>query len=66
MAHVLLPTDFSDASMHAAEYAVSLFGRSGNYYTVFHAYTEVDVYDPLLAMATAELIKEAKICRATR
>ena len=59
MAHVLLPTDFSDASIHAAEYAVSLFGRSGNHYTVFHAYTEVDVYDPLLAMATAELIKEA-------
>lgn len=59
MAHILLPTDFSDASMHAAEYAIGLFGRAGNRYTFFHAYVDVNVIDPLLAMATAELIKEA-------
>ena len=45
--------------MHAAEYAVKLFGRKGNRYSVFHAYTEVNVFDPLLAMATEGLIKDA-------
>lgn len=59
MAHILLPTDFSDASMHAAEYAVNLFGRTGNRYSLFHAYTEVNVIDPLLAMATADYIEHA-------
>ena len=59
MAHILLPTDFSDAALHAAEYAVHLFGRSGNRYTLFHAYSDAPVMDPALAMSMPGLIKEA-------
>lgn len=59
MAHILLPTDFSDASMHAAAYAVRLFGRSGNTYTLLHAYADVTVVDPGLAMTMPALIKES-------
>ena len=59
MAHILLPTDFSDASMHAAEYAVNLFGRAGNCYSLLHAYTEVNFIDPMLAMAMSDYIEFA-------
>lgn len=59
MAHILLPTDFSEASMHAASYAVHLFGRTGNRYSVLHAYDDAAVMDPGLAMNMPGLIKEA-------
>ena len=36
MARILLATDFSDNAVHAAEYAVGLFGPKGNTYTLFH------------------------------
>lgn len=38
MAHVLIPTDFSDNALNAAIYAVRLFGEEGNTFTLLHAY----------------------------
>jgi nucleotide-binding universal stress UspA family protein len=38
MAHVLIPTDFSDNALNAAVYAVNLFGADGNTFTVLNAY----------------------------
>lgn len=40
MAHILLPTDFSDNSLHACDYALHLFGTVGNTYTLVHAYLD--------------------------
>lgn len=40
MAHILLPTDFSDHSLHACEYAFDLFGSEGNAFTLVHSYVE--------------------------
>jgi nucleotide-binding universal stress UspA family protein len=59
MAHILLPTDFSESALHAASYAVHLFGRTGNRYTLFHAYADAPVMDPALAMSMPNLIKDA-------
>ena len=59
MAYILLPTDFSDAALHAAAYAVQLFGRTGNRYSLLHAYADTPVMDPALAMSMPSLIKEA-------
>ncbi len=61
MAHILLPTDFSDAALHAASYAVHLFGRTGNRYSLLHAYADTPVMDPALAMSMPGLIKDADV-----
>lgn len=59
MAHILLLTDFSDSSLHAARYAVHLFGRTGHRYHLFHAYIDPGVMDPMMAMSMPGLIKES-------
>ena len=40
MAHILLPTDFSDNALHACAYAGGLFGAEDNVYTLMHAYID--------------------------
>ena len=42
MAHILLPTDFTDNALHASAYAARLFGAEDNVYTLMHAYLDVD------------------------
>ncbi|HMN06074.1 MAG TPA: universal stress protein [Flavobacteriales bacterium] len=42
MLHVLLPTDYSDNSFHAALYAAHLLGRDGVEYTLVHTYLDAD------------------------
>lgn len=42
MAHILLPTDYSDNALHACAYAARLFGAEDNIYTLVHAYIDVD------------------------
>ena len=42
MAHILLPTDFSDNALHACTYAARLFGTEDNVYTLVHTYMDVD------------------------
>jgi nucleotide-binding universal stress UspA family protein len=42
MAHILLPTDFSDNALHACSYAARLFGTEDNVYTLMHAYLDMD------------------------
>ena len=41
MAHILLPTDFSDNAFQAGTYAVRLFGTEDNVFTLVHAYMDV-------------------------
>ncbi len=41
MAHILLPTDFSENSFHAGLYAARLFGTADHVYTLVHAYMDV-------------------------
>ncbi|MEO8591110.1 MAG: universal stress protein [Flavobacteriales bacterium] len=38
MAHVLLPTDFSDNALNASLFALRLFGDKGNTFTAVHSY----------------------------
>jgi nucleotide-binding universal stress UspA family protein len=38
MAHILIPTDFSDNALRAAVYAVRLFGEQGHTYTLLTSY----------------------------
>lgn len=38
MAHIVLPTDFSDTSFKAAMFAFDLFGTDGNTFTLVHTY----------------------------
>lgn len=60
MARILIPTDFSDDSMHAATYAVDLFGRKGNQYTLLHTFVDAAV-DPYLSVSfTNELMQAAE------
>lgn len=40
MAHILLPTDFSDNALRACAYAGRLFGAEDNVYTLMHAYLD--------------------------
>ncbi|MBK7554628.1 MAG: universal stress protein [Flavobacteriales bacterium] len=40
MAHILLPTDFSDHALNACAYALDLFGGAGNTYTLMHSYID--------------------------
>ncbi len=47
MAHILLPTDFSEGSLNACAYALDLFGTDGHTYTLVHAYM-----DPVPGYAT--------------
>lgn len=38
MAHILIPTDYSDNALRAAVYAVRLFGTEGHTYTLLNSY----------------------------
>lgn len=42
MRHILLPTDFSENSFHAAQYAAQVFGAQGVAYTLVHTYLDAD------------------------
>ncbi len=56
MANILIPTDFSDNSMHAAEYAVKLFGAKGNSFVLLHTYIDVSVADPVMPSMAREMM----------
>lgn len=45
MAHILLPTDFSDPTLEAAVFAVDLFGADGNRFTLLHAFAPIALAD---------------------
>lgn len=40
MAHILIPTDFSDGSLNACAYALDLYGGAVNTYTLLHSYMD--------------------------
>ncbi|MEO8589391.1 MAG: universal stress protein [Flavobacteriales bacterium] len=51
MARILIPTDFSENAMHAAEYAVRLFGPTGNTYHFLHIFMDYNISAPLVPAA---------------
>jgi nucleotide-binding universal stress UspA family protein len=54
MAHILLPTDFSDSSLNACSYALDLFGSAGNTFTLVHSYMDpVPGYAAMVDMSSA-------------
>lgn len=54
MAHILLPTDFSDPSLNACAYALDLFGTQGHRYTLMHSYLDpVPGYAAMVDMSSA-------------
>lgn len=55
MAHILIPTDFSEIALKAAAFAVDLFGASGNTFTLVHAYAPIGSSDPLVPSLVHEL-----------
>ncbi len=57
MAHLLLPTDFSDQSLKAATLAIDLFGSKGNQFTLVHSYNAAGLADPLVPGALPDLHK---------
>jgi len=55
MAHLLLPTDFSDGSLKACAYALDLFGTAGNTFTLAHAYIDpMPGYAALVDMSSVQ------------
>lgn len=60
MARILIPTDFSENSLHAAAYAVELFGRAGNQYVLLHTFMDASVDPYLSASFTNELMKASE------
>lgn len=48
MARILLLTDFSDGSFHAALYAAMLLGVEGNTYRVLHVWSEGSLVGPVM------------------
>lgn len=44
MAHIILPTDFSDNSLQAGRYAATLFGVEDNVFTLLHAYMDAEPF----------------------
>ena len=54
MAHILLPTDFSDGSLNACAYALDLFGSAGNTFTLVHSYMDpIPGYAAMVDMSSA-------------
>ncbi len=54
MAHILLPTDFSDHALNACAYALELYATEGNTFTLVHAYIDpVPGYDQVIQMSSA-------------
>lgn len=60
MARILLPTDFSDASLHAAQYAVKLFGTRDNTFMLLHTYMDLFTGDPIIPSLTPELMRRSE------
>lgn len=60
MARILLPTDFSDASLHAAQYAVKLFGARDNTFMLLHTYMDLFTGDPIIPSLTPELMRRSE------
>ncbi|MBK8339724.1 MAG: universal stress protein [Flavobacteriales bacterium] len=60
MARILIPTDFSDNSMHAAEYAVRLFGKTGNHYVLLHVFMDPATDPQMSGLLTNELMKASE------
>lgn len=44
MAHIILPTDFSEPSLQAGRYAAQLFGAEDHVYTLLHAYMDAEPF----------------------
>ncbi len=71
MAHILLPTDFSNASLKAVQFAFAHFGGARSRYTLVHAYLTPGTDDLLLPgfatmarkQAAKELLAFEKRCR---
>jgi hypothetical protein len=59
MAHVILATDFSDDAMHAAEYAIKLFGATGNTYTLLTTYFDAALAEPAGPLVTKAIYEAA-------
>lgn len=54
MAHILLPTDFSDGSLNACAYALDLFSSAHNTFTLVHSYMDpVPGYAAMVDMSSA-------------
>ena len=75
MAHVVIPTDFSNNALNAAVYAVNLFGVEGNIFSVVHGFflprgsaaNLVDMRPEMLQAADASMAElEALWARAKR
>lgn len=65
IAHILIATDFSEGSLHAATYAVRLLGATGHRYKVIHtcslAYATMPLMIPDLRSETEEQLGEFTI-----
>ena len=57
---ILLPTDYSLNAVHAMEYAIRLFGATGNRFMLVHVYYEMDPNSPASPVITTELIAAAE------
>jgi nucleotide-binding universal stress UspA family protein len=57
---ILLPTDFSDNALHAARYAVGLFGTHDVTYFLLHAHFEPVIVDPIMTSYSPELVKASE------
>lgn len=60
MASILIPTDFSDASLNAALYASRLFGRQAHSLTLLHCYMDPVMAEPMAMGVTPELDRVAR------
>ncbi|HRH70333.1 MAG TPA: universal stress protein [Flavobacteriales bacterium] len=74
MAHILIPTDFSDGSLNACAYALDLYGGALNTYTLLHSYMDplpgyaamVDMTSALYASSVEGLAEFTTRFRALR
>lgn len=61
MAHILVPTDFSENALHACRYAVQLFGTENNVYTLLHTYMDAEPYTGTWPGLADEMYKSSMI-----
>ncbi len=59
MPHILLPTDFSDASLNAVRFAITHFGGARTTFTLVHSFLEPRLDDTLLPEITGIARKQA-------
>ncbi|MBK7296243.1 MAG: universal stress protein [Flavobacteriales bacterium] len=65
MATILLPTDFSDAALNAAKFALDLFGTEGNKFILVHTYL-MPSYDNVLLPSIGDIPEREAINRTRR